>query len=116
MKKGFEGIVQRVTKNEVDLPVCDTARLNWLLFFFCNWLWLWLMACLHILRGAYVISAPQDYKFGDGTKVLVESAKEGLEKLGRTLGVVPDYESKVFSVPLGCRRFLLRPDTGELLI
>lgn len=70
MKKGFEGIVQRVTKNE-------------------------------------------DYKFGDGTKVLVESAKEGLEKLGRTLGVVPDYESKVFSVPLGCRRFLLRPDTAE---
>ncbi len=55
----------------------------------------------------------QNYHIGDGTKALVESTKEGLEKLGKTLGIVPDFERDVFDVPLGCRRFILRPDLGD---
>jgi hypothetical protein len=42
----------------------------------------------------------QNYHIGDGTKALVESTKEGLEKLGKTLGIVPDFERDVFDVPL----------------
>ena len=52
----------------------------------------------------------QDYQFGDGTKALVETAKESVEKLGKSLGRVPDFEKDVFDVPKGCRRFILRPD------
>lgn len=52
----------------------------------------------------------QNYHIGNSTEALVESTREGLEKLGKTLGLVPDFERDVFSVPLGCRRFILRPD------
>jgi hypothetical protein len=43
----------------------------------------------------------------------VETTKESLEKLGKSLGLVPDFEKDVFDVPAGCRRFILRPDLGR---
>jgi hypothetical protein len=57
----------------------------------------------------------QDYEFGDGTKALVESTKKGLGQLGKSLGIVADFEREVFNVPCGCRRFILRPDSGDVL-
>jgi len=56
----------------------------------------------------------QDYEFGDGTKALVESTKKGLGQLGKCLGIVADFERDVFNVPRGCRRFILRPDSGDV--
>ena len=56
----------------------------------------------------------QDYEFGDGTKALVESTKKGLGQLGKSLGIVADFERDVFNVPRGCRRFILRPDSGDV--
>ena len=56
----------------------------------------------------------QDYEFGDGTKALVESTKKGLGQLGRSLGFVSNFEQEVFDVPRGCRRFILRPDSGDV--
>ncbi len=54
----------------------------------------------------------QDYQFGDGSKALVGATKESLEKLGKNLGLIPDFEKDAFDVPSGCRRFILRPDLG----
>jgi hypothetical protein len=100
VKKGFEVAVQRVTKIEVSPPPPSRGHSD-ALERFGRRPW-----------ARFVISCAQDYKFGDGTKALVESTKEGLEHLGKTLGIVPDYENDVFNVPLGCRRFILRPDSG----
>ena len=35
--------------------------------------------------------------------------------MAKTIGLVADYEKKIFDVPRGCRRFLLKPDAGKLL-
>ena len=44
----------------------------------------------------------------------MEATKKGLGQLGRSLGFVSNFEQEVFGVPRGCRRFILRPDSGDV--
>jgi hypothetical protein len=55
----------------------------------------------------------QDYKVGDGTKALVKSTKKGFQELAKAIGFSADFENHLFDVPSGCRRFILKPDTGK---
>ncbi len=112
-KKGFEAAVQHATGKEVCAATAAQARLNCICYSRASALELHLTLALPLLFAVAHVHVCQDYKFGDGTKTLIGSTKQTLQKLGRALGVVPDFEANAFQVPVGCRRFVLRQDAGD---